>query len=831
MSLWQDVRYGARVLRLSPGFFAVATLSLALGIGANTAIFELLNAVRLRTLPIAHPEQLAEIKIVDNDHCCNGNFTGRRSRLTYAQWQQIRANQQAFSSIFAWGQILFNLAESGEVRYAEGLWVSGQFFETLGVRPELGRLIGEEDDRPGCGSPGAVIGYSFWQREFGGDRGVLGRRLTLDGHPVEIIGVTPAAFFGVEVGHNFEVAVPVCSEAWFHAPEDHTSRRNHWWLAAIGRLKPGWTVERASAQANAMSAAVFESTVPPDYRPETAKYYRGYKLKAEQAGNGVSDLRSDYQQPLLLLLGIAGLVLLIACANLANLALARASTREREMAIRLAIGAGRGRLIRQLLVECLLLTMAGTAFGVALAQWLSSGLVSFLTTGSNRLFLEIQPDWRVLGFTAAVAVLTCILFGLTPALRATRAAPSSAMKSSGRGTTAGREGFSLRRVLVVTQVALSLVLLVGALLFAGTLQKLMSVDAGLKQDGVVIAQINVDRLKYSPERLTIYFRDMLAAVRATPGIEQAAVADVVPLAGDYWNDNVEIPDGKNRPAKTAWFNRVSPGYFRAMETQMIAGRDFNDRDTVSSTPVAIVNQEFVKYFFGGANALGQQFRVQVGVGQPEQVYQIAGVVKNSKYVNLREKDRLLAYVAHSQEKKPGPRTNLVVRSSLPLGTLLSRLKSTIHDQNAGTSVEFQVYKTAITDSLLRERLMATLSEFFGGLAGILATVGLYGLISYMVAKRRNEIGIRIALGANRGNVIGLVLREAVLLVGIGVAIGAAAAVAAARTASSLLYGFKPGDPWVIGSAAAMLGAIGLIASFLPSLRASRVEPMAALREE
>jgi len=546
---------------------------------------------------------------------------------------------------------------------------------------------------------------------------------------------------------------------------------------------------------------------------------------------GVSNLREQYQQPLLLLLGIAGLVLSIACANLANLTLARASTREREMAVRLAVGADRGRLIRQLLAESLLLTLIGTAFGAGLAHWLSSGLVSFLATGRNPLFLELEPDWRVLAFTAAVAVLTCILFGLTPALRATRTPPSAAMKGSGRGLTADRERFGLRRTLVVSQVALSLVLLVGALLFVGSLRKLMILDAGFRQDGLLIAGIDISRLNYPVARRAAFYRDLLAAVRATPGIEQAASAGIVQLSGSGWNDVIEIFGQNKNDRMIPWFDKVSARYFQTMGTPLIAGRDFNDHDTPASPEVAIVNQEFSNKFLNGANPIGKQFRVLVGPGEPEHVLQIVGLVKNSKYQNLRENFKPLVYVAVTQEKEPGTNNNLIVRSTLPLGTLLPRLKNTINGQNPGVLIQFQSFKTQVQDSLMRERLMATLSGFFGLLAGVLATVGLYGVISYMVAKRRNEIGIRIALGANRRSVLRLILSEAGLLVGLGLVVGTALAIAAARTATSLLYGLQPGDPLVIGLADTLLAAVALIASLLPALRASRLEPMAALREE
>ena len=359
---WQDFFYGLRTFIGNKAFFVIATISLALGIGANTAIFQLLDAVRLRMLPVAHADQLMELRIKD-DHCCSGNFSDRHPNFTYAQWEQIRDHQQAFANIFAFGDSRFNLVRSGEPRYAEGLCVSGEFFNALGAKPLAGRLINSNDDRPGCGSPGVVISYAFWQREFGGGPAALGKQISLNGHRLDVAGITAPNFFGVEVGKSFDVAVPLCAEPLIDGENEHMTKRSHWWLAVIGRLKPGWNLTRAAAQMKSISPAVFESTVPPNYRPDQAKWYAKYLLDTKPAGAGVSSLREDYQQPLLVLLGIAGLVLLIACSNLANLMLARASSREREMAIRLAIGANRGRLIRQLLVESLALTTIGAVLG------------------------------------------------------------------------------------------------------------------------------------------------------------------------------------------------------------------------------------------------------------------------------------------------------------------------------------------------------------------------------------------------------------------------------------------------------------------------------------
>ncbi len=830
-NIWQDLHFGARLLRLNKGFFAVATLSLALGIGANTAIFQLLDAVRLRLLPVPHAEQLARLQIAKNDHCCSGNFSNRNSDFTYAQWEQIRDRQQAFSSLFAWGDNHFNLAERGEVRFAEGLWVTGDFFKTLGVTPLVGRVFSNEDDRPGCGSPGVVISYPFWQREFGGDPGVLGKQVSLDGHRLDVLGVTPANFYGVEVGRSFDVAVPACAEPLIDGEESHLAKRNHWWLAITGRLKPGWSVTRAAAQLAAISPQVFANTVPPTYRPNTAKYYLTYKLTALPGGSGVSSLRNRYEEPLLLLLAIAGLVLLIACSNLANLLLARASAREREMAVRLAIGANRARLIRQLLVESLLLTLAGTAAGALLAQFLSRYLVAFLTTGDNPLFVELAPDWRVLGFTACVAILTCILFGLTPALRATRTAPSSAMKASGRGLTADRQRFGLGRSLVVSQVALSLVLLVGALLFIRSLRNLLTLDAGFRQEGLLITTVDVTTLNYPPPRRAALYREILDGLRHAPGVEQAATAGIVQLSGDDWNDAIEVLGQPTPKRLEPWFNRVGEGYFRTMGMPLLAGRDFDSRDTPSSPEVAIVSQQFAAKFLHGANPLGRQFRILTGPGEPQHLYQIVGVVKDSKYRTLRADFEPLVFVAQSQQKETDTGINFILRSNTALGSLMTEVKRTLVRVNPALSMRFQVFKTQVQDSLLRERLMATLSGFFALLAGVLATVGLYGVVSYMVARRRNEIGIRIALGAGRSTIINLIVKEAGLLLGAGLAIGTLLALATARTASSLLYGLRPTDPASIASAIILLALVALAASFLPALRAARVEPMDALREE
>jgi predicted permease len=829
-AIWQDFRYGARQLRLNPAFAAVAVLSLALGIGANTAIFELVNAVRLRSLPVEAPEQLVTIDFARGSHR-QGNFSTRSANFTSAMWRQILAQQQALSGVMAWSAQRFNLARGGEVRWAEGLYVSANYLRVLGVQPVLGRTFTDDEDRSGCGAPPAVISYGFWQQEFAGASDVLGRSVMLDGRTFPVVGVTPPGFFGVEVGHRYDVAIPLCADALMSSDgKGRAASTRSFWLSAMGRLKPGWTAERAAAQWRALSPAFMQATLPESYRPDVARDYLNNKLHVEEAANGVSGLRTQYSQPLWLLLATTGLVLLIACANLANLLLARASVREREIAVRQAIGASRARLIGQLMAESLLLAIAGTLLGAASAQLLSRGLIAFLSGPNSGMFLGLQPDARVLAFTAAIAVTTCLLFGLVPAMRATRIAPASAMRAGGRGLTTGRERFSLRRALVVAQVALSLVLLVGALLFIGSLRKLLAVDPGFQVRGLVVAELNFQRAHYPKERNGEIHRELAERLRSLPGVISASEAEIVPLGGSSWNEIcwAEGGDGKHQ---IAWFNSISGKYFRTTGTPFVAGRDFDDRDTPSSPKVAIVNEAFVKKVFGNGNPVGRTFLVQGDAGQPDDRYQVVGLVRNSKYGDVREDFKPLAYTPASQLKDIFADATFMLRTSAPFAVISRDVKQAAAQVSPVISIEFTVLTKQIDDTLLRDRLMATLAGAFGVLAGVLATIGLYGVIAYMVARRRNEIGIRVALGADRAGVIGLVLREAALLLGLGLLIGGGLALWAGRAAASLLFGLKPNDAATLAGAMALLAAVALAASYGPARRAAKMEPMQALREE
>jgi len=823
--IFADLRYGTRLLIQNPGFAIVVILSLALGIGANTAIFQLLDAVRLRTLPVERPERLAAVRIVYSPHQPPGNFYSNNADLTGALWNLLRKQQQGFSEIAAWASTRLNLGQGGEARYADTLMVSGEFFSVLGVKPSLGRLISPGDDYRGCGAQVAVVSNAFWRREFGGGS-VLGGKIALNGHPFQIMGVTPASFYGIEVGRNFDVAIPMCSEPVFSTKGSLMDSPISWWIATIGRLKPGWTLKRASVQLGAISPGIFAGTLPAEYDTQARKDYLSSRLGAVPSATGVSELRSDYQEPLWLLLVLSGLVLLIACANLANLMLARASARQREMALRLTLGASRSRLIRQLLTESLLLAGLGTIAGAALGQIVSRVLVAFLSTQENHIFLELTPDWRVLGFAAGLAVFACILFGLTPAIQASRTEPGVVLKAGGRGATAGRERFLLRRMLVVSQVALSLVLLMGALLFVRTFRNLLALNAGFQEDHILVADFDYSPLKLPKQSQMAYKWELLARIRAIPGVSSVAETLVVPMSHSGWDDNVDIPDGPQRQDVT--FNRVSPGYFQTMETSLLAGRDFNRTDTPASPRVAIVSKAFSRKFFGDANPVGRVFHDS---GKPNQTYQVIGMVKDTKYWELRENPVPIVFVSFTQANGPEEHSTLMIRSDEALQPLISSIKVAASEMNSGMVLNFSVLKTRIREGLLRERLMATLSGFFGVLATVLAMIGLYGVISYMVIRRRNEIGLRMALGANRGDILVMVLREAAILLGIGLAIGTGLALAAGTAAASMLYGLKPRDPLTLGTAIAGMAVVALAASLLPAQRAATVHPMTALREE
>jgi predicted permease len=828
-AFWKDLRYGLRQLGNSPAFTLIAILTLALGIGANTAIFQLIDAIRLRSIPVRKPEELATVRIADR-HWGSGQFSSQYSQLTFPMWEQIRDRQQGFADIAVWSNQSFNLATGGEVHYAKALRVSGEFFHVLGVQPLLGRLLGPADDQPGCAIGGANISFAFWQRNFGGDPAIVGKRLTLDGNSFEIVGVTPPGFNGISVGDTFDVVVPVCIEPIVSPRNNRLTLRHAWWLASIGRLKPGWTVEKANAQIAAVTPAILQETIPPVYDSEKVKKYLEYKLGVFSASTGFSSLRQDSETPLFLLLGISGLVLVIACANLANLMLARAGAREQQITIRLALGATRIKMIRELLSESVLLAAAGSICGLFLAFAISRMLVAFISTGDSKIFLDLGMDWRVLGFATGLAVLTTILFGLAPAFRATRMEPAALLQSGSRGMTGNRKRLGLRRILVVAQVGLSVVLLMGALLFARSLRNLTTLNIGFQQNGILITSVDFKRLHVPESSFVEYKRQLVKSVKAIPGVESAANGTMVPFGGETWNNDV-ILEGSEQDAGVVWENFLGPGYFQTLGMPLLAGRDFDDRDTANSPKVAIVNQAFVRKILKGADPLGKRFRIHEAPGKPRPLYEIVGVTGDVKFQDMHEEYFPFMYFPETQQEGLGPDDQIVIRSSLPLGSLMASVKQAMNAVNPGIDLDFKVFKTQVHNSLMQDELMATLSGFFGFLAALLAAIGLYGVISYMVLQRTKEIGIRMAIGAGRGDVVAMILKEAGILTAAGLVIGTTLALASAQVVKSLLYGLKPRDPLTMVLAVVTLASVAAFASFLPAYRASRLDPLKALHYE
>jgi len=824
----QDIRFAFRVLLKSPAFTLVAVLSLAFGIGANAAIFQLVDAVRLRLLPVRNPQELVQVLLTDMSEVRGS--TQRENGLTYPIWEQIRSRQLALSDMFAFAGTQFNLASTGESRLVRGLLVSGGFFDSLGVKPAAGRLLDASNDRRGCGLSGAVISYAFWQRHFGGQPAAIGTTLRLDSQPVEVIGVTPPNFFGMEVGQSFDVAVPLCAAEIFddRKPLDDGKL---WWLIVMGRLKPGWTLERAATHFQTLSPALFESSLPPDYPARSIKDYLKLKLTATSSSAGISGLREEYSQPLWILLAIAGLVLLIACANLANLMLARATAREREIGVRLAIGASRSRLVRQLMTESLLISLMGAALGLFVAQILSRALVSLLSTEGNMVFVDLQQDWRVLGFAATLAIFTAIAFGLIPARRATGFGPGEVLKTGSRGMTAGREGFGLRRLLVVAQIALSMVLLVGSFLFVRTLNNLLTVDTGFRQNGVLVAAVDFKKLNLSPERIVEFRQRLVKEVAAIPGVRGVTDTDTVPLGGSATSNSMWLDGSNLEHARNSLRTRVGPGYFATLETPLLAGRTFDSHDNAQSQRVAIVNEEFARRLANGANPVGRELWIEPTPTEPLSSYQIVGLVRNTKYEELREDFAPIVFLPLSQDPGPRPYDQLLVHSALPMDTLTASVRQRLADTDPDLHFSFRVLKTQIRESLLPERLVATLSSAFGILAGSLAAIGLYGVMSYMMVRRKNEIGIRIALGASRHEVLAMVFRESGRLLAAGLVAGTLLSLAATAVVRSLLFGVKPNDTVALATAGALLTLVAMTASYIPARRAARLDPVTALREE
>ncbi|HEV8409449.1 MAG TPA: ABC transporter permease [Gemmatimonadaceae bacterium] len=822
-SAFSDIRYSVRALRRSPGFTIVAVLSLALGIGANTAIFSLVNAVLLRSLPVSHPEELVAITMGPGDF-----------EVTNPIWEAVREQQDSthlFAGAFATTTQRFDLTTGGEVRTADGEYVSGSYFSVLGVRPLAGRLFTRSDDVRGCRAI-AVLSAPFFASEFGADPSTIGKSIELSGKQFEIVGVTDPAYTGMTVGAASQVFVPLCADAVISGSDANLTQRQRWWITMTARLKPGATIQEAQSRLKAMAPGVFAATLPANQRADVTSEFLKSTLSAEPQAAGLSDLRASYRTALITLMVVVAVVLLIACGNVANLLLARARARQREAAVRLAVGAGRGRLIRQLLTESLVLASLGTALGVLFALWGSRALVAMLSTPRSKVYLDLGLDWRMLIFTAFVAVATGLLFGIVPAWRSANVDPQQAMRGAGRGVTDEGRRFSLVKTLVVGQVALSLVLLIAAGLLLGSFERQTSINLGFEGDHVLTVNVDARRAGIAPDQRADYYRTLLDRLRTVPGVTSVSSVDIMPISGARWNGDA-IVDGftpKDRADGIVWFNAVSPVYFATLSIPMSSGRDFGANDTRDSPKVAIINESMQRHFFGGKSALGQFVQTRAGPDLGPKI-QVVGVVKDSKYGYVTEPHSETIFLPASQQDNVRPNTVYALRTAGPPSAVIPLVRTQIASMSPLLAYRFNTLDNLVAVSLQRPRLLARLSLFFGALALALAIIGLYGTMSYSVERRRNDIGIRIALGAERRRVLSMVLGEAGRMVATGIVVGVAIAVGATRWVSALLYGVKPTDVPTFALAGAALAIVAIGASAIPAWRAARLDPMEALREE
>jgi predicted permease len=819
-----EIRNALRAMKAAPVVSAVAILSLALGIGANTAMFSILDSLLLRSLPVKDPQRLVMV----------GQLPNGRTSWTNPIWEAIRDRPELFEGAIAWSSTRFNLSQGGPTEFVDGVWASGRYFEVLGVPAILGRTWTADDDRRGGGPDGAVavISYAFWQRRFAGASDVIGRPLVIERVPFTIVGVTPPGFFGVDVGRTFDVAIPLGTEPLIRGKESSLDRRSHWWLNVMGRLRADQSLESAQTALRGVQPQVREATMPQDWREDDKQNYLKEPLALDLAATGSSGLRARYQRPLTTLMVVVGLVLLIACANIANLLLARATARRHELSVRLALGASRARLARQLLSESLVLSGLGAILGLLFARWFSSLLVRQLSTATNNVHLEMALDWRVLGFTAGIAIATAVIFGTVPALRATRVDPHDAMKTQGRGI-AGQHRFALGNLLVVVQVALSMVLLVAAGLFVRTFTSLANLNLGFDRQPILVASVNIQPLQLEPDMRADLLVRLREAAAATPGVASAALSVVTPVSGSTWSYRLELLDGKpiEIADKGVYVNMVSPEWFKTYGTKMLAGRDFTAADKRGAPAVVIVNEAFARKFTGGVNPMGRRVREPARPSSPNPEREIVGYVADAVYRSLREPVPATMYLPFDQNPTPPSATSLSVRSARGAPALLTKgLAAALTGVNGGVAITFRPIADQVDAALTQERLVAMLSGFFGILALLLAALGLYGVTSYAVSRRRSEIGLRMALGAAPSGVVGMVLGRVALLVGLGVLVGLGTSFWASTLVAPLLYGLPPRDPLTMTAAAFVLGAIGALAGWIPAQRAARIDPARVLRD-
>ncbi len=832
-NLLPDLRFALRAIRRSPLFASVAILSLALGIGANTAIFTLMDQLMLRRLPIKNPDQLVALH---QQGAHNGNNMGRWMH-SYPVYQDFQKRAEPFSEVLCRRLIPASISVDNQTERVDAEMVSGNFFSMLGVKAAAGRVFSsDEDDRVYGGHPVVALSYDYWVTRFSRDPNVIGKKILVNNYPMTIVGVSAAGFSGLDPALSPQIRVPILMKsvmapawAWLD-PADRRSR----WVQIFARLKPGYSVESARAPSQVLFHQIreYEMTLPA--AKTWSAYLRDQFMKGtmhvDHAATGYSDIRNNFSTALIVLMCMVGLVLLIACANVANLLIARAFARQKEIAVRLSIGASRGQLVRQLLVESMVLSFAGGIAGVALAAAMTRGLLALMPADGPPMLIRSQPDGRILLFTLGLTFLTGLIFGLAPALRASRPDLWTTLKDA-VGSIAGSGGsVFLRKGLVTAQVALSFLLLFGAGLFVRSLQNLKATDTGFRDvDNLVTFMLSPALNGYDAPRTVHFYDEVLENLRATPGVKSAALASVALLHGDEWDSStvVEGHQAKDGEDMQAFMNSVSPGYFKTMGIPILEGRDFDRRDIQEQARVAIVNEKFAQHFFGNKSAVGRHIGRGGGPGTKMNI-EIIGVVADSLYEGPREGVRRQVFIPNWGNDGVA----FYVRAAMGTGSVYSAVRGEVKKLDPSMPIhELKTLGGQLDETLLTERLIALLSAGFGFLATLLATIGLYGVMAFVVARRTKELGVRMALGARPASVIWLVMREVLLLLAIGLAVGIPAAIGLGRFVAAQLYGIKANDPMIAAVTVLTLAAVACLAGWIPALRASRIDPILALRYE
>ncbi|MDX2149817.1 MAG: ADOP family duplicated permease [Bryobacteraceae bacterium] len=821
-ALLQNLRYAFRALRASPVTTLVLVVSLALGIGANTAMFTVLNSLLLRPLPVSEPQALYSVTL---GNFCSYGWVERDGVMNHALWSELRKLDSTFSGLFAYSPAMLDITEGGgTVRLIRGAYVTSEMWRVLGLQPAAGRFTLPSDEKLGSASAVAVIGEAFWESRFSRDPNIAGRTIAIVGRPVTIIGVAPRSFFGMYVGERTSVYLPLEAAAWLEASaENPLANGQRWWLTAVGRLGEGVSAEAARERLTALSPLAMQRTIPADWPKDKTNIYTRQLFELKPAATGFSDVRESLAEPLWIAFGLVALLLLLACANIAAVQLSRGLARQREFAVRIAVGSGRSRLGVQVFLESLLAAAAGASLGVLLSYPATTLLVTLYTTQFRPLSLDLQPDLRVLVFTSLLAILTALLFGLAPAVQATRSDPNGVLKA----VRASGPVRPIRESLLAVQVALAVVLTVGALLFAGTLYKLTTQPAGIRAERVLLMQVETERAGVDAASRPAFLRRMADRLAAIPGVESAAASYVAPLSGGAWQMGLTlVDDGQSRPAHT-YLNFVTPGFFPTYGTKILEGRGFGEKDDRRSAGVALVNRAFVQRYLDGRLILGRRLRNRDLKLDAE----IVGVTEDAKYRNLRAPVPPTVYLPLYQHAEPPQGIVFALRSKATPSELAPRLREAMRDVNPKLPYLLRSFEEHKSESVANERAIASLTTLFGVLALLLAGVGIYGVAAYSVMQRRPEIGIRVSVGATTPDILRSLFGRTSKFIAAGALAGGLVASWAARFARTLLYEVDGRSLWIYASAAGLLLLISALALLGPAIRAARLDPLQTLRSE